>query len=524
VTSALRGDAGGRVPRAPELCLRALESDGRYAATVHARSRELPERVLQFGEGNFLRGFVDWMLERMNRQGLFQGRAVLVQPIASGLGERINAQDGLFTVLLRGVEAKTMSESCELVTSVSRCIDPFVAFDSFLDCGKQPELRFVVSNTTEAGIRLDEGDRLDARPSLSFPGKLTQLLYARYQHFAGDPARGLILLPCELIERNGDALARAVFELATRWALPAEFAAWVRQSCVFANTLVDRIITGYPKDEAAALEQRFGYRDSLVVAGEVFHCWVIESPRSLEEELPLAAAGLGVVWTDDMSPYRERKVRILNGAHTMVALAAFLSGKNTVRECMEDPLFRGYLEGALESEIVPTLSLPPPELSSFAASVLERFESPFIRHQLLSISLNSVSKYKARILGTVLDNQLRSGGASPRLTFALAALAAFYRGRELAGGALIGAREAGPYEIRDELPVLQFFLSAWQRAEAQGSSLEACTELVRDLLARHDFWGAQAAQLSPEFQSAVSHHLHAICQHGVRRALEALES
>jgi tagaturonate reductase len=507
-----------------ELCLRALAGDARHAAVARARARELPEKVLQFGEGNFLRGFVDWMLERMNRQGLFQGRAVLVQPLAQGLGERINAQDGLFTVLLRGVEAKAKSESCEIVTSVSRCIDPFAAFDAFLDCARRPELRFIISNTTEAGIRIDERDLEGARPAPSFPGKLTQLLYARYQHFGADPARGVILLPCELIERNGDALERAVLELAARWALPTEFVAWLQQGCVFTNTLVDRIITGYPKDEAAELEQRLGYRDGLIVAGEVFHCWVIESPRPLEEELPLAAAGLGVVWTNDMTPYRERKVRILNGAHTMVALAAFLSGKDTVRECMEDPLFRGYLEGAIEREIAPTLSLPPEQVSSFAASVLERFESPFIRLQLLSISLNSVSKYKARILGTVLDNQRRFGRASPRLTFALAALAAFYRGRELGERALIGERDAGRYEIRDDLPVLQFFLTAWQRAEAQGSSLEACARLIDDLLAQRDFWGTLADELSPEFRAAAAHHLHSICTHGVRRALEALEA
>jgi tagaturonate reductase len=217
-------------------------------------------------------------------------------------------------------------------------------------------------------------------------------------------------------------------------------------------------------------------------------------------------------------------VRILNGAHTMVALAAFLSGKDTVRECMEDPLFRGYLEGAIAEEIVPTLSLPPHELSSFAASVIERFESPFIRHQLLSISLNSVSKYKARILGTVLDNQRRFGRASPRLTFAFAALAAFYRGRELRGSSLLGTREAGLYEIRDDLPVLQFFLAAWQQAEAQGCGLEACTRLIDGLLARRDFWGTQADDLSREFRSAAAHHLHAICTQGVRRALEALRS
>jgi len=520
-------------PAQPQLCAGLLQSEPRLADAAAARARVLPERVLQFGEGNFLRGFVDWMLERMNRQGLFQGRAVLVQPIADGASDRINQQDGLFTVLLRGVESNARSEASELVTSVSRCLDPHVEFDAFLACARQPELRFVVSNTTEAGIRLDAGDRLDARPSASFPGKLTQLLYARYRHFDGDPGRGLILLPCELIERNGDALSRAVLELAAAWQLEASFVTWLQHSCVFANTLVDRIITGYPEDEVEELAQRFGYRDALVVAGELFHSWVIECPRPLEEELPLAAAGLGVVWTSDMTPYRERKVRILNGAHTLVCLAAFLDGKDTVRECMEDPLFRDYVEGAIFDEILPTLHLPPAELSSFAESVLERFESPFIRHQLLSISLNSVSKYRARILGTVLDNRRRFGRSSPRLGFALAALVAFYRGRELAGSSLLGSRGAAAerrhpaqpredYVIRDELPVLQFFLGAWQRTEALACSREACAQLVVDLLAEREFWGAHADQLPPEFAAEVGAQLHAICSLGVRGALEEL--
>lgn len=506
----------------PPLNADLLATHPRWSATRAARDKVLPERVIQFGEGNFLRGFVDWMLERMNGQGLFGGRAVLVQPISQGLCQRINQQDGLYTVLLRGTRGKAMTESCDLVTSVSRCLDPYADFESFMRCAEQPELRFVVSNTTEAGIRIDADDHLDARPSPSFPGKLTQLLYARYRHFSGDPARGLILLPCELIERNGDALLRAVTELAERWKLPTEFSSWLRQGCVFTNTLVDRIITGFPKDEVEALAERFGYRDELIVAGETFHAWVIESPRPLEEEFPLAAAGLNVIWTHDMMPYRERKVRILNGAHTLVALAAFLAGKDTVRECMLDPLFRGYVEGAIYDEILATLNLPAAELASFAESVLERFESPFIRHQLLSISLNSLSKYKARVLGTVLDNQRKFGRSSPRLAFALAALITFYRGENLAGGALTGSREGKPYEIRDELPVLEFFAQAWPVALARQSSRPACEELVFALLARGDFWGREGTEIVPEFGMAVAEHLHAICSLGVRAALERL--
>ena len=499
-----------------------LAKHPRWSAARAAREQNLPERVIQFGEGNFLRGFVDWMLERMNQQGLFQGRAVLVQPISQGLCQKINEQDGLYTVLLRGTRGEAMTEACELVTSVSRCVDAYADFESFLGCAKQPELRFVVSNTTEAGIRTDAEDRLDARPSPSFPGKLTQFLHARYRHFAGDPARGMILLPCELIERNGDALARAVHELSARWQLPDAFLSWLRQSCVFTNTLVDRIITGYPKDEVEQLAERLGYQDELSVAGEFFHAWVIESPRPLEDELPLAAAGLNVIWTQDMSPYRERKVRILNGAHTVISLAVFLAGKDTVRECMLDPQFRTYLEGAIYEEILGTLSLPAEELASFAAAVLERFESPFIRHRLLSISLNSVSKYKARVLGSVLDNQRKFGRSSPRLAFALAALIAFYRGDQLENGALRGSRGGEPYEIRDDLAVLEFFANAWPAAAASGATRQACAELVSCLLARQDFWGREATELVPEFGAAVSDHLHAICSLGVRPALDRL--
>ncbi len=505
----------------PQLGASLLVDDPRLAESRAVRARDLPERVLQFGEGNFLRGFVGWMLERMNRRGLFNGRAVLVQPIAEGLGERINQQDGLYTVLLRGVAAGAMLEQRELVTSVSRCLNPYRDFDAVLGLARQPELRFVVSNTTEAGIRLDPDDRLDARPACSFPAKLTQLLYARFLHFKADPAKGWVMLPCELIERNGDALERAVKQLAQNWALPAAFEAWLNQSCVFTNTLVDRIITGFPKDETDDLTAQLGYRDALIVAGEVFHCWVIESPRPLEEELPLVQAGLDVVWTTDMTPYRERKVRILNGAHTLVALAAFLAGKDTVRDCMDDPLFRRYVESALSNEILPTLTLPAAELSSFAGSVLERFGNPFIQHQLLNISLNSVSKYKARLLGTLLDNQ-RAGRSSARLEFALAALIAFYRGGELSDNALMGERQGKPYAIRDEARVLEHFASVWRSSPTGACSLELCNQLVTDTLARQDIWGCALNELSPSLTAAVAGHLHAICSVGVRTALEQM--
>ena len=508
------------VSRFPRLDAQLLASGHKFPQELAvAPPRELPERVLQFGEGNFLRAFVDWMFARMNRRGSFAGRVVLVQPIAAGMAKQINGQDGLYTLILRGLSDGRIVEQREVVSAVSRCIDPYQDWDAYIACAANPDLRFVVSNTTEAGIKTDPADALDARPAVSFPGKLTQLLHARFQHFGGAPERGLVMLPCELIERNGDALARAVADTARRWDLGDAFLRWLDEACLFTNTLVDRIVTGYPKDEAAELTAQLGYEDQLLVTGEVFHSWVIESRRPLEAELPFVAAGLDVTWTADMTPYRERKVRILNGAHTMTVLAAYLAGKETVRECMDDPVIRSYMQHGIDEEILPTLTLPRADLDAFARSVTERFSNPFIKHYLLSISLNSVSKYKARILGTVIDYQRTQGRLPPRLTFALAALIAFYRGREIRDGALIGRRDGADYRIQDDAAVLEAFRDAWQAAGDQPSP-DACLALVRRLLARADFWGQDLTAALPGFDAAVAQHLSDICTGGVRAALE----
>jgi len=497
------------------------------ARAVIARPK-WPETVLQFGEGNFLRAFVDWMLERMNAQGLFQGRAVLVQPIPSGMAALLNEQNGLYTVLLRGLVDGRAVDTRELVSSVSRCIDPHASWDAYIACAANPRLRFVVSNTTEAGIRVEPDDALDARPARSFPAKLTQLLHARFLRFEGDRARGLVMLPCELIERNGDALRRAVGALATRWRLGDAFLTWLDESCVFTNTLVDRIVTGYPTDGPDALAASLGYDDRLAVAAEPFHAWVIEGPRALEDELPLGKAGLAVTFTSDLRPYRDRKVRILNGAHTMTALAAFLAGHDTVRGFMDDDLIRGYMDRGISDEILPTLLLPPPEsttralpraeLESFAAAVVERFRNPFIEHGLLSISLNSLSKYRARILPTVMDFIGMGDSPPPRLSFALAALCAFYRGREVEDGTLFGLRDGRRYPIRDDAAVLDFFLEAWAEVGDRPTAL-GCLKLVRRLLARADFWDHDLDARLPGFAEAVAQHLNDIHVLGIRGAL-----
>jgi tagaturonate reductase len=508
----------------PRLSVRLLDGSHRFPDNLVVPTlAPLPTRVLQFGEGNFLRAFVDWMLQRMNQRGLFAGRATLVQPIPAGLAPVVNAQDGLFTVVLRGIKDGTPTESREIVASVTGCVDPYTDTRAFLACATNPELRFIVSNTTEAGIRVDASDALAAQPATSFPGKLTQLLYARYRHFSGATERGLVLLPCELIERNGDTLASAVKELAQRWQLPLEFGQWLDAACIFTNTLVDRIVTGYPKDEAPALSAELGYEDELLVTGESFHCWVIESEAPLERELPLRESGLNVIWTPNMTPYRERKVRILNGAHTMLALGAYLAGRNTVREAMQDAGFRSYVERGIQDEILPTLTLPRHDLESFAESVVERFDNPAIKHQLLSISLNSVSKYKARILGTVADYMQKTGQVPARLAFALAALFAFYRGDRIDGGALIGQRDGAPYRVQDEAAALEAFRSAWSVASAEPFTTQSCDALVRRVLSQRDLWGQDVTATLPAFTSAVGEHLHAIVTTSIRAALARLD-
>ncbi len=489
-------------------------------AEERAARASLPERIVQFGEGNFLRGFAGWMVHRMNARGLFSGRIVVVQPLATGNAALLNAQDGLYTVLVRGREGGQVRELRELVQSVSRCVDPYADFEAFLGVARLPHLRFVISNTTEAGIRTDAEDRLDARPARSFPGKLTQLLYARFSHFEGSAEAGLVVLPCELIERNGAALCRAVLDTARAWQLPGAFLSWLSEACAFHDTLVDRIVPGYPRLEAPKLWQELGHEDPLLVAAEAFHFWAIQAPADLEQALPLRRAGVNAVFAEDIEPYRERKVRILNGAHTLAAMLGYLAGHDTVGQCMADPLLRRFLRESIDEEILPTLRLPERERTEFARVVLERFENPFVRHELLSISLNSVSKYRARVLGTLLDRVRQTDRLPERLTLGLAALLAFYRGEGDDAGALVGDRNGERYAIRDEPAVLEFFRDAWRSAEALEHSREACLALSQRALGRADFWGCDLNQIVPPLHRAVGERLHQIRTDGARAVLE----
>lgn len=477
--------------------------------------KEMPERILQFGEGNFLRGFVDWMINGANEKGLFNGRVVVVQPLRQGLIEVLNRQDGLYTLYLRGIQDGRVVEEKSIISSISRGIDIFSQFDEYLKCAENPYLRFIISNTTEAGIAYNPADRPDDRPPASFPGKLTVFLNRRFRHFDGAADKGLIIMPCELIDRNGDNLKSIVIQLAKEWGLGKEFITWIESSNYFLNTLVDRIVTGYPGDEAGKITEELGYKDNLLDTAEIFHLWVIEGDKRFSGELPLTNAGLNVIWTDDMTPYRTRKVRILNGAHTMTVLAAYLYGLDTVRECMDDDVISTFMKKGIFEEIIPTLDLPEKELLDFANAVIERFMNPFIKHYLLSISLNSTSKYKTRVLPSILEYVNRKGELPEVLTFSMAALIAFYRGTELRENSLIGNRQGKEYKINDDTPVLEMFSELWRDYEAGKSG---SVKLVLEVLSKKDIWGIDLNAL-PGFTLTVADHLHKIITCGMKAAL-----
>lgn len=480
------------------------------------------ERVLQYGEGNFLRAFVDWMIDILNEKTDFNGNVVIVQPLERGLGDMINDQKGLYTTVLRGVQGGKTVEEYRTITSVSRCLNPYRAdeYEQYMRLAESEDLRFIVSNTTEAGIAYHSGDRLEDTPQFSFPAKVTAFLYKRYQAFAGAKDKGLIVIPVELIDKNGDNLKKIVKQYAIEWKLEEAFITWLDEACDFCNSLVDRIVPGYPRAEAEELCTKLGYKDNLLDAAEIFHLWVIECHKEFhEDELGFNAAGLNVVWTDDMSFYRTRKVRILNGAHTMSVLAAYQTGLNTVQDCIADKdLLYTFMHEGIFEEIIPSMDGSKEELEAYAKDVLERFENPFNPHQLLSISLNSVSKFKTRNLPSLLGYFKKTGKLPKRLVFSLSALISFYEGTEYEGAALKGTRGTETYLIEDNEDILKTFAALYKEG---GSAQEKAERLAKATLSNTAWWGEDLS-LVDGLLEAVQSNLKAIWTLGMNAALKAL--
>lgn len=374
------------------------------------------EKFIQFGEGGFLRGFADWMIQKMTDAGVFEGSVVVVQPIEQGMCDMLESQNCGYTHIIRGAEGVDKT----ICNVISRCVKPYEDFDAYLALALQPEMRFVISNTTESGIVFSDEDKITDAPPKSFPAKVTLLLKKRFE--AKLP--GFIFIPCELIDRNGDNLKKCVLQYADLWNLGDEFKAWVEKENIFTNTLVDRINTGFPRGEQIDL----GYEDNMLNTSEYFHLWVIETDYDLEAELPFSKAGLNVIITpDQLERYRTRKVRILNGAHTSMVPYALLSGLETVKDATEDKVMSAHLRKCIFDEIIPTLDLDKNELIDYAENVMIRFSNPYIKHYLSSIALNSVSKFKVRVLPSILEYNKRFGKLPEALTFSLAKLIEFYR-------------------------------------------------------------------------------------------------
>lgn len=384
-----------------------------------------PTKVIQFGEGGFLRAFIDWQIQQMNKAGLFEGGVAVVQPIEKGMTKLLDEQDDLYTVLLEGKLNGKKIQSHEIIEDINETVRPYEDYQAYLDLAKNDDTEFIFSNTTEAGIAFDENDRLTDRPQNSFPGKLTALLYERFKL----GKKGFQIIPCELINHNGDTLKKIVLQYAELWQLGSDFVDWINNENNFYATLVDRIVPGYPRDRATELEQEFGYQDNLIVKAEPFLIFVIEGRRQLEELLPLKQAGLNVVVTDDMQPYRNRKVSLLNGPHTTMSPIARLAGIETVGEVMSDPDFYQFVNDEMYDEIIPTVALPQDELTNYAEGVKERFENPYVKHELSSIALNSISKFQARLLPTFKRYVAARQQLPKRITLALAAYLYIYSGQ-----------------------------------------------------------------------------------------------
>ena len=472
--------------------------------------KERPIKVLQFGEGNFLRAFVDYMIDIANEQGKFDGDIVLVKPIEFGNLDRFHNQECQYTVQLRGRVDGEPKKINRIVTSVADAVDAYGEYEKYAEYAKLDTLRFIVSNTTEAGIVYDESDSIELNPPKSYPGKLAKFLYERYKHFNGAVDKGLIMLPVELIDDNGLHLKECVLKQADNWNLEDGFKKWLDEACIFTSTLVDRIVTGYPRDEADQLCEEFGYKDELIVTGEPFALWVIESPRDLSDELPLPAAGLPVIYTPDHHPYKQRKVRILNGAHTSFVLASYLCGNDIVLQSMNDDLILKFIKGTLFDEVIPTLTLPKDDLISFANDVLARFNNPYVKHAHLSIALNSVSKWRARCMPSFLDYVKNEGKLPAHLTFSIAALMAFYTGSEIRDKALIGHRNGEEYQILDDMSVLEFFAANSEKAPA---------EFSKAVLSNTDFWGQDLSQIDG-LTDCITEYISSIRENGMRKTME----
>ncbi|MDL2281888.1 tagaturonate reductase [Parabacteroides sp. OttesenSCG-928-G06] len=464
-----------------------------------------PERIIQFGEGNFLRAFADWMIKIMNDKTGFNSSVVVVQPIENGMAEMLNKQDCLYHVNLQGLEKGVEVNTLTLVDVISRALNPYTDFNAYLALAEQPEMRFVISNTTEAGIVFDPACKLDDAPASSYPGKLTQLLYHRFKTFGGDKDKGLIIFPCELIFLNGHKLKETIYQYIEHWNLGAAFKTWFTESCGVYATLVDRIVPGFPRKEIDTIKEKLQYNDNLVVQAEVFHLWVIEAPESISEEFPADKAGLNVLFVPSEEPYHERKVTLLNGPHTVLSPVAWLSGINIVRDACQHEVIGKYIHKVMFEELLETLDLPREELIAYGKDVLERFNNPYVDHAVESIMLNSFPKYQTRDLPGLKTYLTRKGELPKGLVLGLAAIITYYK-----GDTRIDGRVATPNDAQE---IMQLLRDLWATGSTQ--------KVAEGVLAAQSIWGEDLNNI-PGLCEQVEYFLNAISEKGIFQVVKEI--
>ncbi len=470
--------------------------------TTHRKESDYRFKILQFGEGNFLRAFVDWIIHKSNKQLGTQNGIVVVQPLERGMAADLKQQDQLYHVILQGIKKGQPVRETELIDCIMDAVNPYTDYEAYKSYMLNPELELVVSNTTEAGISRVEHEDINARPPRSFPGKVTQLLFQRYKHFNGAADKGLTFLCCELIEKNATVLKEIILELAASHELEQGFIDWLNHSCSFCSTLVDRIVPGFPRDNIKAVQAELNYEDKLVVMGEFFHLWAIEAPLHVRNKFPFDKAGLNVVWLDDMTKFRDKKVRILNGSHTALVPIGLLKGYQTVKEAFEDETIASFITGMVAEEVIPNIEGDKKALKQFADEILERFFNPFIRHFLKDISLNSLSKWMTRDYPSLLDSYRREGKVPQRLSLSLSALIVLYRGEY----------KGLKFAVNDNAEHVKFIRKVWENTQSYD-------DLTAQILSNKSIWIEDLMSIDG-LKEEVSGHINEIMTNGIQAALE----
>ena len=457
----------------------------------------LPIKVVQFGEGNFLRAFVDYAFQRLNNEVDFNAGIAVVQPLKDGMVNMINDQDGLYTLFMNGIKKGEKIQDIQLISNIVKAINPYSDFADYLALAKEPALQFIVSNTTEAGIEFLDTDTPDLQPPAAFPAKLTVLLHERFKHFNGDASKAVTIIPCELIDYNSETLKKCILQYCDLWNLDAAFVKWVSEDCTYHSTLVDRIVPGYPRAEIEEYNSKLEYQDNLIVAAEPFFLWAIEGGEDLKAKLPFDKTDLNVKIVDDIRPFKMIKVRILNGAHTAMVPVSLLFGNQLVMETVNGGFTGPFVDNVI-AEISETLPMDKNEITAYAEEVMDRFRNPFIKHALADIALNSISKFKVRVLPSLLGYYTITKKLPTSLTFSLACLIQFYKGT--------WNNEALP--VKDTPELVEAFKKAWELGNIES--------VVAAVLANTDFWDEDLNKVEGLSQ-AVVHALNEIEANGIQQ-------